>query len=89
LILGWALYAATLSLVVRVVHARDPIQDPNELLLRYAQRGLGGILDNDGRTFHNVGNVLLNVTNFGLIGALPGARLPLVPVGSRALGGCA
>jgi hypothetical protein len=76
LILGWALYAATLSLVVRVVHARDPIQDPNELLLRYAQRGLGGILDNDGRTFHNVGNVLLNVTNFGLIGALPGARLP-------------
>ncbi len=36
--------------------------------------GIQGILELDGKNVHNCGNVLLHVTNFGLIGSRPGSR---------------
>ncbi len=58
------------------VHAADDILFPNELFGPDRAFGRRGVLENKGDHFHNVGNVLLHITNFGLIGSLPGARQP-------------
>src|SRR5262245_49777140 len=42
----------------------DPVRFP----------GFQGILENRGDHVHNIGNVLLNVTNFGIVGSMPGAH---------------
>lgn len=55
-------------------YARDEIRYSNELIGRDVPPGRRGIFENEGKHVHNVGNVLMNVTNLGILGSMPGGR---------------
>lgn len=57
------------------VDARGDLAFPADLLDTNLYPGLRGILELEGDNVHNCGNVLLHVSNFGLIGSAPGSRL--------------
>ncbi len=56
------------------VWARGELGVPADLLDGSRYPGLREILELEGKNVHNCGNVLLHVTNFGLIGSAPGSR---------------
>ena len=56
--------------------ARSDVPLPPDLLDASRYPGLREILELDGKNVHSCGNVLLHITNFGLIGSRPGARNP-------------
>ena len=56
--------------------ARSDVPVPADLLDSRAFPGLQGILELRGRNVHNVGNIWLHVTNFGMIGSQPGTTRP-------------
>ena len=70
----------TLAALVVVLHGGTPaaayeeIRNWPEWLDPVRFPGFQGILENRGDHVHNIGNVLLNVTNFGIIGSMPGAH---------------
>jgi len=74
-ITGMATVALGLSLlaVVPQVHARGEMVYPPDLMDASVYPGLRGILELDGDNVHNCGNVLLHITNFGIIGSAPGS----------------
>src|SRR5262245_43105820 len=55
--------------------ARDNTPVPPDLL-NGTYPGIQGILELDGRNVHNCGQVLLHISNFGLIGSQPGSNRP-------------
>ena len=55
------------------VHARGDLAFPADLMDTNLYPGLRGILDNNGDIVHNCGNVLVHLTNYGLIGSAPGS----------------
>src|SRR5437660_1413361 len=72
-LLAWAVALAALA--PRPCHAKGDIRlDPD--LMGRTYPGVQGIQTLDGKYVHNVGNILLNITNFGLIGSAPGSTLP-------------
>src|SRR3989442_12489633 len=56
--------------------ALGSVDVPPDLLDPGTYPGIKGILELEGRTVHNCNNLLLHVTNFGLIGSEPGSRQP-------------
>jgi hypothetical protein len=55
--------------------ARGTMTFPPDILDGTTYPGMRGILELDGDNVHNCGNILLHVSNFGLIGSAPGSRL--------------
>jgi hypothetical protein len=68
LALGLVMFAATPQ-----VFARGKMVYPSDLMDTSVYPGMRGILELDGDNIHNCGNVLLHITNFGLIGSAPGS----------------
>src|SRR5262245_5037278 len=60
-------------------NARGDATLPPELLDSSRYPGMSGILQLNGESVHNCGNVLLHLTNFGWIGSAPGSRVPCEP----------
>jgi hypothetical protein len=60
----------------RPARAWSDVPVPPDLLDARTYGGIRGILELDGQNVHNVGDVWLHVTNFGLIGSQPGAPRP-------------
>ena len=63
----------TMLAVAPQLHARGEMTYPRDLMDSSVYPGLRGILELDGDNVHNCGNLLLHVTNFGLIGSAPGS----------------
>lgn len=59
-----------------VARAKSEVRIPLDSIGSGGDPSIPSILAIDGRNVHNVGNIWLNVTNFGLIGSQPGTRQP-------------
>jgi hypothetical protein len=66
--------AALLAIGVAPLQARSDATFPPEVLDPELFPGMRGIPELEGDNVHNCGNLLLHVTNFGLLGSRPGTR---------------
>jgi hypothetical protein len=56
--------------------AKSDTPMPPDLFGPNADPGYHGVLELNGKRVHNVGHILLNVTNFGMLGSQPGTYRP-------------